>query len=553
MNKLIAPMNKQIYITALLTLLIASISIKSENIEIKKIDHLIKERTTFIEQKEDKINYLKQLRSKESDRELVYNITNQIIEEYSNYQSDSAFMYIEANKKIALATNDQKQIIDNLFKYIFVCAQAGLLNEAEKQLQTLYPKVSEMNTIQKVEFYNLYNRLYMNLREFSQNSPLERKYRDLENLYCDTVLMYAPLDSKTYNLYQFKKAFTNNDLELAKENILYFISKIDSLSNDAARAYYYLYQIADLENETTYKMNYLTQSVSIDLKSAVMQNRSLRVLAEYLYQSGDISRAYQYMSLSLADANFYNTRLRNSQVAEVLQVVEKDFQIQRNKQELRMTIVIILTIVLLICLVAVCIYLRIKKKELMGFKNELLKTNNELKAINIEIETNNNVLTQMSIQLKESDELKEKYLGHFIKLCSTYIKNITVFKKNINRKIKLGQIEEVHNMTLSSMQESADFKEFYEEFDQSFLNIYPDFVTKFNLLLKEDQRFQIKKENALNTELRIYALLRLGIKDSSQIADFMNYTPVTIYSYRTKVKSRAINKDTFEEDILRIN
>ena len=546
-------MNKFISIVSLLILLTTSLYTNAKDKNLAQLDLILKNRDTYLQQKENKINYLKQLRANETDGNKKYDLTHQLIEEYSNYQSDSAFTYIHANKLTAMDNKIEKQITDNLFQYIFVCAQSGLLNEAESELQRLYPQLPDRQVSEKIKFYSLYNRLYMNLREFSKNSPLESKYKELEQLYCDTILMYAPKDSDIYNLYQFKKNFANNDFSLAKKSILAFVQNIDSLSNDAARGYYHLYQIADAEKDDKQKMDYLIQSVSIDIQSSTMQNRSLRVLAEELYQTGNIKKAYQYMNQSLSDANFYNTRLRNSQIAEVLPIIEQDYQIQRNEQETKLRIVIIITITLLISLLGVSIYLKKKKKELVKVKKELEQTNNNLTITNREIEVSNERLSKLTISLRESDQIKEKYLGHFIKLCSTYIQNISVFKKNINRKIKLGQIEDVHNMTLSSMQESVDFKEFYEEFDKSFLNIYPDFIEKFNSLLNEDQRFKIKKDTLLNTELRIFALIRLGVKDSSQIADFMNYTPVTIYSYRTKVKSRAINKETFEEDIFKIN
>ena len=289
-----------------------------------------------------------------------------------------------------------------------------------------------------------------------------------------------------------------------------------------------------------------------DIKSAVKQNRSLRILAQLLYEQGNVKKSYDYIQLSLNDANFYNTRLRSTQIAEALPIIEKDYQINRNEQEFKLKSGLVLIIILFIVIFLISIYLYRKRKELSKARYELLQSNSRLNEINNKMKQINNELYELTISLNESDQLKEKYIAHFLKLCSTYIQAISEFKKLVNRKIKVGQIQEVHNMTLPNSQMTNDFNNFYREFDKAFLTIFPHFVEEFNLLLREDQRFNLKDSDSLNSELRIFALIRLGIKDSSKIAEFMNYTAVTVYTYRTKVKSKAINKDTFDQDVLNI-
>lgn len=524
-----------------------SVFSKPRKSDLNSLDKLLDNRREYIDIKKSKINYLKQIQDEESNIDRKYNVTFQIIEEYSNFQADSAFANIELNRNLA---SNLDQILQNQFQYVFVLAQSGLLNEAEVILKSLQKHIKPRSR-SEIEYYQLNQRLYMNLKEFSQNTHLEKMYDELQYSYCDSILELVPADSKEFQLYQFRKDFQNGSYELAKSHLEQYIQVIDTLSNDGARAYYYMSEIYRMKQDNVNQEFYLIKSVEADVISAVMQNRSLRVLAHLLYIKGDIERAYRYLQISLDDANFYNTRLRNMQVAEILPIIKKDYELQKAQKDFKLKIGIFIITLLFIVVLLISLYLRKKRHELIHARKELIASNNRLKQMNNEMMETNEKLNLLSSKLKDSDRTKEKYIGHILKLCASYIQNIGDFKKLINRKIKAGQIEDAYNLTLSS-QQSNEFKEFYNEFDNAFLNIYPQFVNQFNTLLREDQQFNLKKPNTLNTELRIFALIRLGIKDSSQIADFMNYTPVTIYSYRTKVKSRAINKEKFDEDILKI-
>lgn len=513
---------------------------------VVEIDDVISKREQFIKGKIDKIDYLKQLWESEKEPNRKYSIAYKIIEEYSNFQADSAFKYIDKNRELAQFNKNQNQLLQNDFQYIFVLAQSGLLNEAESVLKRIEPKVLDPN--QKIAYYKLSQRVYMNLKEFSQKTHIEKKYDAQQKKYLDSILIVVAKDSEDFLLYSAMKYMGENEFPLAKDYLKNYIHVIDTLSNDAARAYYYL----SIISEGKEKKNYLLQSVEADIKSAVMQNRSLRILAELLYKEGDVKRAYKYLQISLNDANFYNTRLRNMQVAEVLPIVKKDYELERDQQHKRLIIGLFIIILLFLLVLVSAIYLRRKMKQLAEARKNLMEMNEHLTLINEEMNQTNEKLTKLSQKLKESDQVKEKYIGQILKLCSSYIQNISNLKKMINRKIKAGQIDDAYNMTLASTQTTSEFKEFYAEFDKAFLNIFPHFVEEFNCLLQEDKRFKLKQKDALNIELRIFALIRLGVKDSSQIAEFMNYTPVTIYSYRTKVKSRAINRDTFDNDILKV-
>ncbi|CDD97660.1 regulatory protein SusR [Bacteroides intestinalis CAG:315] len=517
-----------------------------------ELDQLLKERITYVRKKENKINYLKQLSSSEASVDKKYDIISRLIEEYSNFQSDSAFQYIEQNRLLAGSLESKDKLLENRFQYIFLCAQAGLLNEAQHALLELEDQYPDMNMSQKAEYNKQYERLYMNLRELAQNSHLEEEYRRQELKYSRIICGLVPRESKDFYYYSFKQNYAEGNLEEAKKDIASYYQLIDSASNEAARALYHLSLIYKIEKDELNEEQSLICSVMADIKSAVKQNRSLRLLAQIRNDKGDIRRAYRYLDISLQDANFYNTRLRNSQIAEAIPIIQKEYQLQRDKQALYLWAGIVISTFFLLLILGIALYLRKKRKDLSVARSQLLSINDKLNRINCEVQEKNEELQSLTSNLMESDRVKEKYIGHFLKLCSMYILKIGDYQKLVNRKIKSGQIEELYKLNSSTQYLLKESKDFYSQFDEAFLQIYPSFVKELNALLKEDQQYTLKEGEFLNAELRICALIRLGIKDSSQIAEFMGYNPVTVYTYRTKVKSRAKDKNNFDQEILKI-
>lgn len=517
-----------------------------------ELDQLLKERTAYVRKKENKINYLKQLSSSEASVDKRYDIISRLIEEYSNFQSDSAFHYIEQNRLLAESLQSKDKWLENRFQYIFLCAQAGLLNEAHRVLLKLEDQYPDMSTGQKAEYNKQYERLYMNLRELAQNSHLEEEYRKQELKYSRIISELVPRKSKDFYYYSFKRHYAEGNLEEAQKDIAAYYQLVDSASNEAARALYHLSLIYKVKEDKLNEEQSLIRSVMADIKSAVKQNRSLRLLAQIQNDKGDIRRAYRYLDISLQDANSYNTRLRNSQIAEVIPIIQKEYQLQRDKQELYLRVGIIISIFFLLLILGIALYLRKKRKDLSVARSQLLSINDKLNRINCEVQEKNGKLQSLTSNLMESDRVKEKYIGHFLKLCSMYISKIGDYQKLVNRKIKSGQIDELYKLNSSTQYLLKESKDFYSQFDEAFLQIYPSFVKELNGLLKEDQQYIFKEGELLNAELRIYALIRLGIKDSSQIAEFMGYNPVTVYTYRTKVKSRAKDKSNFDQEVLKI-
>jgi cell division protein FtsB len=273
----------------------------------------------------------------------------------------------------------------------------------------------------------------------------------------------------------------------------------------------------------------------------------LWMLAQILFNEGNIDRAYTYIRFSWNKTAFYNARLRSLQTAGILSMIDKTYQIKIEKQNKKLQDSLIRISVLSLLLFAALVYIYLQMKKLSVARNNLQVANNRLKELNEELKQMNVCLQTTNLELSDSNLIKEEYIGRFIKLCSTYINKSDAYRRMVNKKIAAGQIAELLKTTHPQNTFEEEIKELYANFDTAFLHLFPGFVNKFNELLQKEYPIILKKGEMLNTKLRIFALIRLGIDDSSQIAELLHYSVNTIYNYRAKVKNKAsVLRDDFE-------
>ena len=298
------------------------------------------------------------------------------------------------------------------------------------------------------------------------------------------------------------------------------------------------------------KRNLCLSAIS-DIRSAIKDHASLWMLAQLLYEDGDMERAYQYMRFSWNATKFYNARLRSWQSADVLSLIDKTYQAMIEKQNDRLQQNLLLITALLVLLIVALGYIYCQMKKLADARNHLQVANKQLNGLNEELRQMNSCLSSTNVELSESNQIKEEYIARFIKLCSTYINRLDAYRRMVNKKVSAGQIAELLKITRSQDALDEELEELYANFDTAFLHLFPNFVGKFNDLLQENEQILPKKGELLNTELRIFALIRLGIEDSSQIAEFLRYSVNTIYNYRAKVRNKARGSREDFDDLVR--
>ena len=275
-------------------------------------------------------------------------------------------------------------------------------------------------------------------------------------------------------------------------------------------------------------------------------------MAELLYEEGDVERANNYMKKNVADASLYNARLRNVQASKMLPVIDRSYQMEKEQQRRKLQVFLSVISILSVFLITTIGYIVRQMKKLAKARREVVCANEELQKLNGELVKANRRQKLMNDALTEVNCIKEEYIGRFLGLCSAYIDKLETYRRMLNKKAASGKVEELYKTLKSSQFIDDELKEFYRNFDNSFLNIFPDFVECFNLLLPQDEAIVPKQDERLTTELRIFALIRLGITDSAKIAGFLRYSITTIYTYRSKLKNKSLHRDDFEERVMEI-
>lgn len=520
--------NNMRYLFILLLLHLSQLSAQNQESLFQKLDSAVANRSYFIEKKKNQLNLLKQMYHKAQNPNEKYSLGNEIFKEYSKVNRDSAIFYVQENYTLAKQMAEPDKIANSEMNYIFMMAASGMYKECFDFLPRLNPENYPAEI--KYQYYKLYEYIYQGLQIYSADSYRHYYTTAIDSIYNQILANLEP-SSPEYQETQARKAYNNQDFK----NTIHFtrecLKHISYGTNEYAMI---LYMQANaykkLGDEENY-LKYMTEVAEIDIRSAVREYRALTELAEYLYQKGDIERAYIYSRRSLEDAEAFKARQHTLEIARILPIINDAYQL-RIKEEKTMFKYLSLVLGCCLFLLALAIWFIVHQMK-------------QLKAANLEKE-------KMILQLSEINRIKEEYIGHFMKLCSEYLVKLNDFRKLVNRKLKSGQYEDLYKFSSSKKTIEKEQIELFRKFDTSFLQLYPNFLSEINSLLKEEFRFELKKDELLNTELRICALIKLGVKDSAQISEFLGYSPNTIYTYRTKVRNRAIHRDDFEKNITKI-
>jgi DNA-binding CsgD family transcriptional regulator len=307
-------------------------------------------------------------------------------------------------------------------------------------------------------------------------------------------------------------------------------------------------------------MYWLVESVLADIRNAAMDQGSMWEMANELMLNGDIDKASSYIAFTSDCANRYGSRQRNWQIAPLLTHIAKNYKSASEKTTTQLRLTLVAISLLLLLLLGVLFFLHRRNRQLdtarmalKGKNDELASANSQLAEQTEELSTLNSQLSTLNSQLSESNRVKEEYIGRFMSLCSQYIDKLDDYRKLVNKKMKNKELEDLFRMSKSTELKEKELEELYQNFDSVFMHLFPNFVNDFNALLQPDLQVHPKEDNRLTTEIRIFALIRLGIEDSSKIAEFLHYSVNTIYNYRARMKSRAAgSRDELEDKIREI-
>ena len=514
------------------------------------LDLTIREHETYVVQRESRIRHLKELtHGIEVNSVEHYNLNSQIYKEYKAFICDSAIYYLNENIQIAERLHDIDRKIESQLQLSLLLSSTGMYTESIDVLES----VDRQKVVSRLiaDYYTCFDHVYGELSVYTQDKTLSGHYWTISQAYKDSLYAILPPESEEYLMmreallrdqHQYEEALKVNDLRLAETEVN---------TPQYALATYHRSLIYKYSNDNLGEKQNLCLSAISDIRSAIKDHASLWMLAQLLYEDGDMERAYQYMRFSWNATKFYNARLRSWQSADVLSLIDKTYQAMIEKQNDRLQQNLLLITALFVLLIVALGYIYRQMKKLADARNHLQVANGQLNGLNEELRQMNSCLSSTNIELSESNQIKEEYIARFIKLCSTYINRLDAYRRMVNKKVSAGQIAELLKITRSQDALDEELEELYVNFDTAFLHLFPDFVKKFNDLLQENDQIVLKKDELLNTELRIFALIRLGIEDSSQIAEFLRYSVNTIYNYRAKVKNKARGSREDFEDLVR--
>ena len=477
-----------------------------------------------------------------SEQEIALN--NRLYDEYLAFNFDSAHHYIKKNIEILQTLDDANLKAGSLIRMAHILAVSGLFEKADAMLGEI--SLKQINTEKKVEYYNQKAELFLYRSEMAQYSPYFKEYIDSAQYYRQLILQIAPKESFEYitNMANYTSEKGNEDQAIRIfEDYLPSIKQGDrrySIITSTLAYFYSRKQQSDLQEK------YVLLSAISDLRGTILENNSFRELSAILMERGDYSKAYFYLSQASDDAQLYGSRLRSVQAARLSPLITKAYDAERAQAQRRTNnLLIILSLIALLLVGSVIYTLSLMRKRRL--------VNEKIKRMNAELSQHNDEIRVMNAQMKEANRIKDEYIGRFLELCSNLIHRGEERLKKMNRLARERKLEELYAELKSNAPINGGIRMFHQNFDTAFLNIYPNFVSEVNSLMTEGNGFDVGEEtNKLTTELRVLALIRLGIQDNQKIADILRSSITTIYTYRSKLKSRARNKDSFEDDIRQI-
>ena len=540
---------KTLLITLLLLLLPGFVNADNKQL-LTQLDSALKAKPAVAKAKHERIALLKNSLDRRNDPKVRLKAYNDIYQEYYVFNYDSAMLYVSRGLKLAKAVGENNYIHHFTLQEARLLVVAGLFTEAMDILDSVNEATLEQNL--KFDYYFTFYRLYINLSEYCKDDTYQPIYRKRATEYLVKAMRYLSRDDRYYQYY-IGEYYTNVKADNEKAKVCYQQAIKDSSMNSRvyAMSCYMMAFIYKAKGDKEKYEEYLIRSSIGDALSATKENAALQTLAVLLCSSSkrDYDRAQRYITESLGDAKFYNSRLRIIETSRNLLSVISQYQKEIARRSTFQIIAICAISLLTIGLVVMLFLFFRKNRRLMHICNVLKLTNKSLADSNLKQGELNQQLSTANKQLVDTNKRRERLARLFINLCNEYIIRLGNFQFYVKRKIKANQVQELLSYISSTRTSEKDAQIFYRRFDDAFLSLYPNFVKQFNGLLQEEQEVVPRKEGTLNTELRIFALVKLGIKDSSEISNLLFYSPQTIYNYRTSVKNRAKDRDNFEENV----
>lgn len=488
---------------------------------IDTLDQLIEHADEYYGRQRSKISQLEgqALRAPEQQKAALY---KQIGDEFKRYDVDSAIYYYGTG--LRYVDGDSVMAHRLIWARSAIMPVNGRILEAVEQFENHPPLAADKPYL--AEYYASGARLYAYMIDIADDPVQKRAYADKSMQLTQQELLLLPQNSPEYQYAKAELYCYQGDFTLASAQAQEVLSKLSPDSHLYAKtasllADYY----KTLPGKDNERMYYLALSACADIRSSTRESTALQRLGYELHKRGDIDRSYTYLMKALEDAVSTGSKVRVVESANYIPLISESVKAQQRKHNY----IMLTFVMLLLVAVGVLIYV-LRRLRRSGHANE-----------------------QLRLRLQDDNGMKDEYIQKILTMCSLYIERMEEFNRLAGRKIKAGQVQDLYQMIESGkiLQEQA--AQFYEIFDRAFFGIHPDFVDQVNTLLQPDKQIVLPQSGRMTPELRILAFLRLGIDDSTRLAKFLGLSLNTIYTYRNKLKSRAIDRENFEDCVKKID
>lgn len=533
---------------------------------LDSLDSSLGKSAAYTAEKERRISSLRRRLSQTANPEQRFWICRNLVDEYSSYNSDSALHYIDISTAIARLTGRREWVDEMNLNRAYIYAATGLLAEAESALNEVDPR--QMTPALATDYYNRVLFVVTHKDQYLGKNSLTRPYSERAKSMLDSVSRLMHPSNPQYIWFLAWRSMTDSVktreaipiVEKALENSTY------STREEAMNAWI-LSRLYELTGNSDMMMRYLILSAIADVRTSNKEIASLEEISNRLYQSNDLERANDYISHCLQLANDYKSRVRVGRLADLQYHITKAYSQRNERQRRKLNVYFIIALVFAAGLAVAMLFLYKQNRRIHRSKTELDRSNaqlnskveelsltrRQLKEANDRLEILYRNMRDEAGELAAGNDAKERYIADIFDICSDYISKLDEFRRNIYRKIVAHNFDEVKELTKSHELSHGEIKELYQNFDSIFLKVYPNFVDDFNTLLRPDERVAMKKPGVLTTELRIYALVRLGINDSVKIARILHCSTQSVYNARMKMRNKSdISKEQFAEAVRRL-
>ena len=514
---------------------------------LNKLNIALKNKQHYVRLKEERILNFKKIKSESFTKEQEYNYNKTLYSEYQKFNSDSAILYVKKN--LILAKELQNKDLSDLaeLQLANLYSSSGKYRESEAILKSINKKTLDKSLLPN--YYVAYREFF---EHYNANST-SPKYIEQIGKYRDSLLGVLNPATLNYKINKIQQNIFDKKFAVAEKQLKVLLENIQEEDSQYAMITYLFGSIYEARHQLELRKKYYALSSTADIKNAIKDNASLQELALVFYEIGDVDMAYKLTQSAIEDALYCNVQFRTLLMSEVYSIINTVYLEKEAKRKTELQLYLLCISLLSLFLIVAVIYVYKQMKKVSRIRGELYETSHKLAELNKDITETNSQLQERNAQLSESNHIKEEYIAHFFSLCSAYINKLENYRIILNKKATAKQFDEIYKMLKSTTLVDNELEELYKNFDIIFLNLYPTFVKDFNDLLIKEEQIVLKQGELLNTELRIFALIRLGITDSVKIAAFLRYSLSTIYNYRTRARNKAaVSRNDFEEMVIKI-